>query len=202
MTIFLSLERKIEEIFYHKFLFLVSSNSSDMDCNSTMDSILNEVRAGFSPKKSIDNKDKIRRFQNGSMTSEEENTGSPGFPRRRMGSFSGPPGEEQPQDTYSPDITPTGSLRRRRSRVPSEEDDSNLMDFLRTSGQEIAGRERKSWGSLDRSWARRARGSGGRKRPDLLSADFSGDRERPTSPSPLAENKPLVPVSENESKPK
>lgn len=167
-----------------------------------MDNILNEVRAGFSPKKSLDNKDKIRRFQNGSMTSEEDNTGSPGFPRRRMGSFSGPPGEEQPQDTYSPDITPTGSLRRRRSRVPSEEDDSNLMDFLRTSGQEIAGRERKSWGSLDRSWARRARGSGGRKRPDLLSADFSGDRERPTSPSPLAENKPLVPVSENESKPK
>lgn len=82
------------------------------------------------------------------MTSEEEATGSPGFPRRRMGSFSGPPGEDQqPQDTFSPDVTPTGSLRRRRSRVPSEEDDSNLMDFLRASGQD-AEKTRKSWGSL------------------------------------------------------
>lgn len=48
------------------------------------------------------------------------------------------------------DITPNGSLRRRRSRVPSEEDDSNLMDFLRASGQD-AGRERKSWGSLGKN---------------------------------------------------
>lgn len=54
----------------------------------------------------------------------------------------------------------------------------------------------------DRSWARRARG-GGRKRPELLSADFSGDRERPSSPSPLAENKPMLPnTDEEEAKPK
>jgi hypothetical protein len=45
------------------------------------------------------------------------------------------------------DVTPNGSLRRRRSRVPSEEDDSNLMDFLRSSGHD-GSRERKSWGSL------------------------------------------------------
>lgn len=45
------------------------------------------------------------------------------------------------------DITPTGSLRRRRSRVPSEEDESTLMDFLRASGHD-GSRERKSWGSL------------------------------------------------------
>lgn len=44
-------------------------------------------------------------------------------------------------------MTPTGSLRRRRSRVPSEEDESTLMDFLRASGQD-GSRERKSWGSL------------------------------------------------------
>lgn len=58
---------------------------------------------------------------------------------------------------------------------------------------------------VDRSWARRARGGSGRKRPDLLSADFSGDRERPNSPSPLAENKPLLPAAteeEPETKPK
>ena len=75
-----------------------------MECNGTMDSILNEVRAGFLPKKSLDNKDKFRRLQNSSMTSEDDNTSSPGFPRKRLGSFSGPPGEEQPQDTYSPGL--------------------------------------------------------------------------------------------------
>lgn len=48
---------------------------------------------------------------------------------------------------YSPDITPNGTLRRRRSRIPCEDDDGNLMDFLRTSGQDNT-RERKSWGSL------------------------------------------------------
>lgn len=45
------------------------------------------------------------------------------------------------------DVTPTGSLRRRRSRVPSEEEESTLMDFLRSAEQESA-KERKSWGSL------------------------------------------------------
>lgn len=64
---------------------------------------------------------------------------------------------------------------------------------------------------LDRSWARRARGSG-RKRPDLLSADFNGDRERPSSPSfPLQErevSRPpvlpsgLTPTEENDGKPR
>ena len=50
------------------------------------------------------------------------------------------------------DVTPNGSLRRRRSRVPSEEDASNLMDFLRSSGHD-GSRERKSWGSLGKSCA-------------------------------------------------
>lgn len=92
------------------------------------------------------------------------------------------------------DITPNGTLRRRRSRVLSEEDEGNLLDFLRSSGHDSSTRERKgaSYGSLDRSWARRARsGSSGKKRPDLLNVDFNADRERPSSPSPLAESKPL-----------
>lgn len=49
------------------------------------------------------------------------------------------------------DITPTGSLRRRRSRGLSEEDDgSGLMDYLRSSGYDNGSRERKpsSYGSL------------------------------------------------------
>lgn len=55
---------------------------------------------------------------------------------------------------------------------------------------------------VDRSWARRARGVGPRKRPDLLSADFSGERERPTSPSPLAEDRTFLQPPEPEEKPK
>ncbi|XP_062563200.1 FH2 domain-containing protein 1 isoform X2 [Armigeres subalbatus] len=126
---------------------------------------------------------------------------SPAMSRRRIGSFTsnGDPVMLR-EDCASPDITPNGSLRRRRSRVLSEEDEGNLMDFLRSSGHENGSRERKSvssyGGSLDRSWARRARsGSGSKKRPDLLNVDFGADRERPSSPSPLAESKPL-PVEE------
>ncbi|XP_021704346.1 serine/arginine repetitive matrix protein 2 isoform X3 [Aedes aegypti] len=126
---------------------------------------------------------------------------SPAMSRRRIGSFTsnGDPVLLR-EDCASPDITPNGSLRRRRSRVLSEEDEGNLMDFLRSSGHENGSRERKSvssyGGSLDRSWARRARsGSGSKKRPDLLNVDFGADRERPSSPSPLAESKPL-PVEE------
>ena len=46
------------------------------------------------------------------------------------------------------DVTPNGSLRRRRSRVPSEEDDNSLMDYLRTSGHADGSRERKSTGNI------------------------------------------------------
>lgn len=62
------------------------------------------------------------------------------------------------------------------------------MDFLRSSANENNFRERKtsSYGSLDRSWARRARsGSNSKKRPDLLNIDFSLERERPVSPANL-----------------
>lgn len=65
------------------------------------------------------------------------------------------------------------------------------MEFLRSStGPHHDGhnsRERKAaYGSLDRSWARRARsGSSSRKRPDLLNIDFGMDRERASSPAPL-----------------
>ncbi|XP_033218569.1 uncharacterized protein LOC117173991 isoform X2 [Belonocnema kinseyi] len=141
---------------------------------------------------------KIKRLQNGLVTSDEDisTTGSPSI-RRRLGSCSGGPDQlSTKEDTYSPDITPNGTLRRRRSRIPCEDDDGNLMDFLRTTGQDNT-RERKSWGSLDRSWAKRARGQP--RRGDLLNADFSGDRERPNSPSPLVESKPFL--QEEEAKP-
>ncbi|XP_034120626.1 FH2 domain-containing protein 1 isoform X2 [Drosophila guanche] len=115
---------------------------------------------------------------------------SPALSRRHLGS-----GEisnsfiRLEPDGASPDITPNGSLRRRRSRVLAEEDD--LMEFLRSSTGPHDGhisRERKAaaYGSLDRSWARRARsGSSSRRRPDLLNIDFGLDRERASSPAPL-----------------
>uniref|UniRef100_A0A1Y1M1V1 FH2 domain-containing protein n=3 Tax=Photinus pyralis TaxID=7054 RepID=A0A1Y1M1V1_PHOPY len=165
------------------------------------DTQIYDPRTGFPMKKG-------RKVANGNIvTSEEELSiaGSPSVTRRRLGSFNGQySGDTTPSITgkedKSPDITPNGSLRRRRSRVLSEEDEGNLMDFLRTSGHE--NRERKSWGSLDRSWARKARGNASRKRPTLLGADFSYDRERPSSPSPLSESKPIFSASEEEAKPK
>ncbi|KAK9872592.1 hypothetical protein WA026_018723 [Henosepilachna vigintioctopunctata] len=143
------------------------------------------------------------RKSNANSEDEQSISGSP-LSRRRLGSFNGNGDSSFAKEDRSPDITPNGSLRRRRSRVLSEEDEGNLMDFLRTSGSEN-NRERKSWGSLDRSWARKIRGSGPRKRPALLTADFSSDRERPSSPSPLSEHKTIVssaPEEETPSKPK
>ncbi|XP_017782508.1 PREDICTED: inverted formin-2 [Nicrophorus vespilloides] len=161
------------------------------------DTLIYDSRTGFTRKE---------RKSGGGLTSDDEISirGSPSVTRRRLESFNGQNSDAAIKDDKSPDITPTGSLRRRRSRVLSEEDEGSLMDFLRTSGDGNGNgnnRERKCWGSLDRSWARRARGNLSWKRPTLLSADFGfgEDRERPSSPSPLTENKPLEVV---ESKPK
>ncbi|KAL6253627.1 hypothetical protein P5V15_015933 [Pogonomyrmex californicus] len=166
--------------------------------SNLMDYGLFDLHTGLPQRNYSRGEAKIRRLQGGGVTSDEDVSviGSPSI-RRRLGSCSGGPDQQSTkEDTYSPDITPNGTLRRRRSRIPCEDDDGNLMDFLRTSGQDNT-RERKSWGSLDRSWARRARGQS--RRGDLLNADFSGDRERPNSPSPLAESKPFL--QEEEAKP-
>ncbi|XP_018014866.1 uncharacterized protein LOC108671794 isoform X3 [Hyalella azteca] len=120
---------------------------------------------------------------NGGLTSEDEPSvcNSPRLTRRRVGSFSTPTQSLDPYSgaDHSPDVTPNGSLRRRRSRVPSEEDDHKLMDFLATGGHDHT-RERKAlsvdgYGSLDRSFARRPRG-GSRGRGQLLSpsVDMNG----------------------------
>ncbi|XP_041982715.1 inverted formin-2 [Aricia agestis] len=60
-------------------------------------------------------------------------------------------------DTPSPDVTPTGSLRR-RSRASPAHDDEGLLQFLRASAppDDTDPRDRRAWGSLDRSWSRRA----------------------------------------------
>ncbi|XP_017883156.1 uncharacterized protein LOC108626791 [Ceratina calcarata] len=191
-------KQREEQLLAKKRLLTNAEPTSESECN-LIDYDPFDL-AGSLPHRSYSRGDvKMRRVQNGGVTSDEDVsiTGSPSI-RRRLGSCSGGLADQQStkEETYSPDVTPNGTLRRRRSRIPCEGDDGNLMDFLRTSGQD-GSRERKSWGSLDRSWARRARGQS--RRSDLLNADFSGDRERPSSPSPLIESKPFL--QEEETKP-
>lgn len=78
----------------------------------------------------------------------------------------------------SPDVTPTGSLRR-RSRASPGDDEDGLLEFLRHSSPNQEGRERNVWGSLDRSWSRRAPI---RARLEIPDRERTG--ERPSSPSP------------------
>ncbi|CAG9765183.1 unnamed protein product [Ceutorhynchus assimilis] len=123
---------------------------------------------------------------------------SPLLPRHRLSSFNGN-GMDNEKD--SPDSSPNGSLRRRRTSKGMIDDQGNLMDFLRNSS-DCSNRERRSWGSLDRSWARKAKGTGPKKRPNLLTADFLLERDRTTTPSPVIEVKGSCSAPEEESLPK
>jgi len=98
--------------------------------------------------------------------------------RGRGGSFSGPgPGEAE--------VPSSPGMRRRRSRVPSEEDDK-LINYLVSAGHTHDNRERNlsignvgeqtGYGSLDRGLLRRSRG---RNRPGLLQAELERDRSAP-----------------------
>lgn len=181
-------------------------NTGPGDSDNVVDSLLLDIRCGFPARN-----DKLRKgpkkglldISNSSSLEDEASplvmavASSPRITRKRLGSNSNAV-EQFKDDNLPEDLTPNGSLRRRRSRVPSEEDDTSLMDYLRTSGHADGSRERKStgnildgYGSLDRSWARRARGSTGgighKKRPDLMSADFTGNT---LTPSPLATDNP------------
>lgn len=124
------------------------------------------------------------------LTSEDEAlsaANSPCLSRRKMANSLGSDGGSANAVliTDSP-----GTVRRRISRAPSKEDDS-LMLYLK-SAESSAQRERRNtgpvdnYGSLDRSWIRRSRGSGSRRRPmDQLAADFGTGRERAVSPAAI-----------------
>eukprot|EP00092_Neocalanus_flemingeri_P032005 GFUD01034784.1.p1 GENE.GFUD01034784.1~~GFUD01034784.1.p1 ORF type:complete len:1576 (+),score=438.20 GFUD01034784.1:631-4728(+) len=127
-----------------------------------------------------------------SKDSEDENHTPYSTPkanrRGRGGSFSGPTNAE----LLNGEVPNSPGLRRRRSRVPSEEDDK-LINFLVTGGHD-GSRERnisigniaeqQTYGSLDRGLLRRSRG---RRRPELLNAEVNGDRDR-SAPQPTAED--------------
>ncbi|XP_022815236.1 inverted formin-2 [Spodoptera litura] len=88
----------------------------------------------------------------------------------------------------SPDVTPTGSLRR-RSRASPGDDEEGLLEFLRHSSPAANDlRERSAWGSLDRSWSRRGAARARLEIPESA-------RERPPSPrAPLAPSTPTPPA--------
>ncbi|XP_050679512.1 inverted formin-2 [Leptidea sinapis] len=91
----------------------------------------------------------------------------------------------------SPDVTPTGSLRR-RSRASPGEDEEGLLEFLRHASPAASDlRERSAWGSLDRSWSRRG---AVRARLDIPAAD----RERAASPRNTAPNSPHPPAPQDD----
>ena len=112
--------------------------------------------------------------------------------RNRGGSFSGASLTE-----IGPDSTNSPIGRRRRSRIPSEEDDQ-LINYLVTGGHD-ASRERnlsvgnlvaesqQNYGSLDRGLMRRSRGR--RPRPDMLNEDRDRSAPIPTPPKPDTEKK-------------
>ena len=83
--------------------------------------------------------------------------------RNRGGSFSGP----NLQDINSDMVNSPGGTRRRRSRIPSEEDDQ-LINFLVTGSQDqkseknlsvgnLVAESQQNYGSLDRGLMRRSR---------------------------------------------
>lgn len=125
--------------------------------------------------------------------------------RWRGGSFSGP-GQVNNGDQLmlNGEVPSSPGMRRRRSRVPSEEDDK-LINFLVAGGHDgsrernvsignvnslprnIGLCEQSSYGSLDRGLLRRSRG---RKRPELANADQpNGDRDR-SAPQPSVGSAP------------
>lgn len=174
----------------------ITSNDAD---GHIVDVLLGDIRNGFhritdvtgSPGRrrrilGENGSDLIRtNSQNSSLPSEEETGVSPRVIRRRISSLGTSNGEENGD---SPDTTPNGSLRRRRNRMSSDGDD-NLIEYLRQAAdQDLQGKDRKSWSSIeDKALVRRS--SGRRRRQDFLEMN---DRERPASPiSPTIDNPEL-----------
>ncbi|XP_045487029.1 inverted formin-2 isoform X1 [Pieris rapae] len=97
----------------------------------------------------------------------------------------------------SPDVTPTGSLRR-RSRASPGEDEEGLLEFLRHASPAAPDlRERSAWGSLDRSWSRR-----GPVRAKLEIPERERERERPASPRAPASPASPAPQDNTTTKPR
>ncbi|GIX67123.1 FH2 domain-containing protein 1 [Caerostris extrusa] len=193
------------------------SSFSGSESDNVIDMLLGDIRGGFNrfvdngslkstrgsgkPKRSSpDAPVELCRMNSltSSVPSEDDPTASPRIIRRRIGSsnsvVNGSGGDIDGFDTQSPDVTPNGTLRRRRHRLSSEDKEDSLIDFLRQTADADAARTEKGKlpesGSLDRSMIRR---SSRRRRPDLSAVELI-DRERPASPgpSPLLERRSVA----------
>ncbi|KAJ0172024.1 hypothetical protein K1T71_011997 [Dendrolimus kikuchii] len=95
----------------------------------------------------------------------------------------------------SPDVTPTGSLRR-RSRASPGDDEEGLLEFLRHSSPAANDlRERSAWGSLDRSWSRRGPVRAKLEIPDrerTIEKEKEKEKEQPSPPSPAPQPVPTA----------
>ena len=133
----------------------------------------------------------MRKFKKSLDNSNEENPelglNSPRLSRKnRGGSFSGS-GPCLPE-LNGDAVNSPGGTRRRRSRIPSEEDE--ILNFLVTGSQDkeknlsvgnLVAESQQNYGSLDRGLMRRSRG---RRRPEMLNIDQDRDRSAPTLPPP------------------
>ncbi|GFT29620.1 FH2 domain-containing protein 1 [Trichonephila clavipes] len=196
------------------------SSFSGSESDNVIDVLLGDIRGGFSrfidsgSWKSARGSGKAKRSSpegsaaavelcrmnslTSSVPSEDDPTASPRVIRRRIGSsnsvVNGSGNDVDGFDTQSPDVTPNGTLRRRRQRLSSEDREDSLIDFLRQTADADAVRNDKGkgpeCGSLDRSMLRR---SSRRRRPELAAVELI-DRERPASPgpSPLLERKAIA----------
>ena len=177
-----------------------TAQANDQD-QEVMDNLMSDIQAGFLQRRLPDGGFKqqyspmvMRKFKRSvehpavsglavanddkdggeSLEAAVQSLNSPRITKRhRGGSFSG-----LADCGGGSDVPHSPSLRRRRSRIPSEEDDK-LMNFLVSSGRADDSRERNlslvgnlvaesqqgGYGSLDRSLMRRSRG---RKRPEAV----------------------------------
>ncbi|CAG9793175.1 unnamed protein product [Diatraea saccharalis] len=95
----------------------------------------------------------------------------------------------------SPDVTPTGSLRR-RSRASPGADEEGLLEFLRHSSPAANDlRERSAWGSLDRSWSRRGVS---RARLEIPERERAPSPRAPPAPAPAPAPSPDPPQKPKE----
>ena len=151
----------------------------------------------------------MRKFKK-SLDNSEENPeiglNSPRLSRKnRGGSFSG--SGPSLQELNGEMVNSPGGTRRRRSRIPSEEDDQ-LLNFLVTGSQDkeknlsvgnLVAESQQNYGSLDRGLMRRSRG---RRRPEMLNIDQDRDRSAPTlpPPAPTIVEKPVPEVADKSGK--
>ncbi|XP_076315997.1 uncharacterized protein LOC143228645 isoform X1 [Tachypleus tridentatus] len=142
----------------------------------------NEFGQQFKVEKTkLDHSSEVK-SQSNSLSAEEKYKSSPRVTQHRIGSITSIiNGQSNVNNGELFDVTPTGSLRRRRNYLSSEDQNDELIDYLKHTS-DLQDKNCKfvrnvDGGSLDRSLLRIP---GRRRRRKLLAVDFN-ERERSTS---------------------